>query len=214
MACAPFGPGHLELHVLVLLEAAEAVAVNLGVVHEDIRPISAGDEAVALLRLEPLDGSLCPSLLTGAGYGSARCGPDATLLRSLKRHARNTVLRELAGDTNTQGNYKHLAQPIRCPVHFPPARGCKASFQRPAAICTPKSDSLSQRARQSSLKQYANMPISDILISGISCMSGHLQGPAGDRIRSACSARLRWYPPRLRRAPRPGPPRARCELGR
>src|SRR6202011_4502774 len=51
--------GHLELHVLVLLKAAEAVAVNLGVVHEDVRSLGAGDEAVALLRVEPLDGSLC-----------------------------------------------------------------------------------------------------------------------------------------------------------
>src|SRR6516165_282871 len=51
--------GYLELHVLVLLEAAEAVAVNLGVVHEDVRSVGTGDEAVALLRVEPLDGSLC-----------------------------------------------------------------------------------------------------------------------------------------------------------
>src|SRR5215467_15062105 len=51
--------GHLELHVLVLLEAAEAVAVNLGVVHEDVWSVGAGDEAVALLRVEPLDGYLC-----------------------------------------------------------------------------------------------------------------------------------------------------------
>src|SRR5271170_5585937 len=50
---------HLELHVLVLLEATEAVAVNLGVVHEDVRSVGAGDEAVAFLRVEPLDGSLC-----------------------------------------------------------------------------------------------------------------------------------------------------------
>src|SRR2546430_15445492 len=51
--------GYLELHVLVLLQAAEAVSVNLGVVHEDVRSVGAGDEAVALLRVEPLDGSLC-----------------------------------------------------------------------------------------------------------------------------------------------------------
>src|SRR5436190_5006613 len=51
--------GYLELHVLVFLQAAEAVAVNLGVVHEDVRSVGAGDEAVALLRVEPLDGSLC-----------------------------------------------------------------------------------------------------------------------------------------------------------
>ena len=36
--------GYLELHVLVLLQAAEAVAVNLGVVHEEVRSVGAGDE--------------------------------------------------------------------------------------------------------------------------------------------------------------------------
>src|SRR6266699_6696557 len=53
--------GYLELHVLVLLEGAEAVAVavDLGVVHEDVRSVGAVDKAVALLRVEPLDGSLC-----------------------------------------------------------------------------------------------------------------------------------------------------------
>src|SRR5262252_7925519 len=51
--------GDLELHALVLLQAAEAVAVNLGIVHEDVRSVGAGDEAIALLRVEPLDGSLC-----------------------------------------------------------------------------------------------------------------------------------------------------------
>src|SRR6516225_5774696 len=51
--------GYLELHMLVLLKAAEAGAVNLGVVHEDVRSVGTGDEAVALLRVEPLDGSLC-----------------------------------------------------------------------------------------------------------------------------------------------------------
>src|ERR1700722_80464 len=50
--------GHLELHQLVLFEAAEAVAGDLRVVHEDIRAISKGNEAEAFLRVEPLDGSL------------------------------------------------------------------------------------------------------------------------------------------------------------
>ena len=45
----PRAPSHLELHMLVLLEAAEAVAVNFGVVHEDVRSVAAGNEAVALL---------------------------------------------------------------------------------------------------------------------------------------------------------------------
>jgi len=33
---------------------------------------------------------------------------DATFPRSLKRRARNIVLRERAGDTNTQDNYDRL----------------------------------------------------------------------------------------------------------
>jgi hypothetical protein len=43
---APRALGHLELHVLVLLEAAEAVAVNLEVVHEGVWAISAGNKAM------------------------------------------------------------------------------------------------------------------------------------------------------------------------
>jgi hypothetical protein len=63
--------------------------------------------------------------------GAADVGPvlDATFPRSLKRRARNIVLRERADDTNTQDNYDHLAQPIRCPVDSPPTRGRQASFK-------------------------------------------------------------------------------------
>jgi len=50
--------GYLELHLLVLLKAAEAVAIELGIVHEHARAIRAGNKAVALLRVQPLDGSL------------------------------------------------------------------------------------------------------------------------------------------------------------
>jgi hypothetical protein len=47
---------------------------------------------------------------------------DAAFPRSLKRRARNIVLRERAGDTNTQDNYDRRAQPIRDLVHSrPPA---------------------------------------------------------------------------------------------
>jgi hypothetical protein len=38
--------GYLELDVLILLQAAEAGAVNRGVVHEDVRPVGTGDEAL------------------------------------------------------------------------------------------------------------------------------------------------------------------------
>src|ERR1700683_5622366 len=51
--------GALELDVLVLFEAAEAAAVDLGVVHEDVRAFRARDEAEALLGVEPLHSSLC-----------------------------------------------------------------------------------------------------------------------------------------------------------
>jgi hypothetical protein len=47
---------------------------------------------------------------------------DAAFPRSLKRRARNIVLRERAGDTNTQDNYDQLAQPSRDPVHSRPPR--------------------------------------------------------------------------------------------
>jgi len=41
----------------------------------------------------------------------------------LKQRARNIVLRERAGNTNTQNNYDRQAQRIRHPVHSrPPAR--------------------------------------------------------------------------------------------
>jgi len=55
---APSTVGYLELHLLVLLKAAEAVAIELGIVHEHARAIRAGNKAVARLRVQPLDGSL------------------------------------------------------------------------------------------------------------------------------------------------------------
>ena len=57
----------LELDLLVLLEGTEAVALDLGVVDEDVvAAIVRSDEAVALFGVEPLDNSLCHvlSLLT------------------------------------------------------------------------------------------------------------------------------------------------------
>ena len=50
----------LELDALVLFQAAEAVALDLRVVHEDVSAAAVwGDEAEALLRVEPLDRALC-----------------------------------------------------------------------------------------------------------------------------------------------------------
>jgi len=46
---------------------------------------------------------------------------DATIPRSLKRRARNIVLRERAGDTNTQDNYDQSVQPDPVSGSFPPA---------------------------------------------------------------------------------------------
>src|SRR5690349_24716695 len=50
----------LELDALVLLEAAEAAALDLRKVHEDIlRAVIWRDEAEALVAVEPLHSSLC-----------------------------------------------------------------------------------------------------------------------------------------------------------
>ena len=47
---------------------------------------------------------------------------DAIFPASLKRRARNVVLRERAGDTDTRNNYGHRPQPLRGLVHSrPPA---------------------------------------------------------------------------------------------
>src|SRR5581483_907805 len=46
--------GHLELDPLALLEAAVAAALDGRVVHEHVGTTLPGDEAVALLRVEPL----------------------------------------------------------------------------------------------------------------------------------------------------------------
>ena len=45
---------------------------------------------------------------------------DAIFPASLKRRARNVVLRERAGDTDTRNNYGHRPQPLRCLVHSHP----------------------------------------------------------------------------------------------
>src|SRR5699024_1202138 len=50
----------LELDALVLLERLEARALDGGVVDEEVGgTVLRGDEPVALLRVEPLDGALC-----------------------------------------------------------------------------------------------------------------------------------------------------------
>ena len=45
---------------------------------------------------------------------------DAIFPASLKRRARNVVLRERAGDTDTRNNYGHRPQPLRGLVHSRP----------------------------------------------------------------------------------------------
>ena len=50
----------LKFDELVLFQATETVALNLGVVDENVRrTVSGSDEAVALLRVEPFHSSLC-----------------------------------------------------------------------------------------------------------------------------------------------------------
>jgi hypothetical protein len=49
--------GNVELDGLALVERAVAAALDVGVVHEDIIAIGAGDEAETLLGVEELDGT-------------------------------------------------------------------------------------------------------------------------------------------------------------
>src|SRR4029079_3551520 len=58
----------LELDALPLFEVAEARTADLGVVDEDVSlPVVLSDEAVPLLAVEPLDGSLCHVAATSLG---------------------------------------------------------------------------------------------------------------------------------------------------
>jgi hypothetical protein len=100
--------GDLELHLLVLLEATEAVAVDLGVVHEDVRAVRARDEAEALVGVEPLHSSLCHLFLLVRIPGRTMRSGGRLIRRLLlglpckeKRDARTKVLGERACNTNT-----------------------------------------------------------------------------------------------------------------
>src|SRR5699024_8727143 len=68
--------GDLELDALRLLEGAVTLGLDGGAVDEDVVTATVlGDEAVALLRVEPLDGSLCHvvHVLPGTPLGRALC---------------------------------------------------------------------------------------------------------------------------------------------
>src|SRR5664279_5866927 len=62
--------GYFELDPLPLVEAAVAVRLDRAVVHEDVLAAVDGDEAVALLAVEPLHGALCHLLLLRGGVGA------------------------------------------------------------------------------------------------------------------------------------------------
>src|SRR5258705_5184192 len=65
----------LELHALVLVQRAVAVGLDRGVVHEHVGAAAVhGDEAEALLRVEPLHGSLRHSVFSSEIFrGPTRC---------------------------------------------------------------------------------------------------------------------------------------------
>src|SRR6202000_2579414 len=70
----------LELHLLVLLQAAVSRTLDFGVMHEHIRSaVLALNEAVALLSAEPLDGAFCHACLLAGSAGTASCSPRAFL---------------------------------------------------------------------------------------------------------------------------------------
>ena len=52
--------GDVEIDALVLVQSAETLALDSGVVNEEIRATTiGGDEAEALFSVEPLNGALC-----------------------------------------------------------------------------------------------------------------------------------------------------------
>src|SRR5690242_18178378 len=78
----------LELHAVTLLQSPEAVHLDRAVVDEDVRPTVGGDEAEALLRVEPLDRalshgtSMLPVLLHVVRSDPADATPDGGAGRS------------------------------------------------------------------------------------------------------------------------------------
>jgi hypothetical protein len=63
----------LELDTLVFLERAKAASLDLGKVDEDIlRAIVRGDEAEALITVEPLHSSLCHLLTSLIQFGCTK----------------------------------------------------------------------------------------------------------------------------------------------
>ena len=64
----------VELDSLALVQGLEAVHLNLGVVDEQVVAVLTRDEAVALVRVEPLNSTLChvvPFVLSPAGPNAA-----------------------------------------------------------------------------------------------------------------------------------------------
>ena len=63
-----------KFNLLVFFQATESVALNLGVVHEDIlRAIFRSDEAETFFSVKPFNGSFCHVKTFSFGDGSAKC---------------------------------------------------------------------------------------------------------------------------------------------
>src|SRR5438034_8789757 len=76
--------GDLELDPLVLVEAAVAVGGDRGEVDEDVVTAAVdGDEAEALVTVEPLHSALCHVLLLLRSAGPHRATPPAVVSRRL-----------------------------------------------------------------------------------------------------------------------------------
>src|SRR5438128_1455435 len=107
--------GDLELDLLVLLEVAVAGALDRAEVHEDVRSVLLRDEAVALLRAEPLHGSCrhCNSLLPGRVglMRTVRGGGEPVGLRLTSRRG-NCSKREAGDAEPSEGDYNGLGGTI------------------------------------------------------------------------------------------------------
>src|SRR5215470_7140269 len=94
--------GELELHSLVLLQAAEAGALDFRVVHEHVRTAVTGDEAEALLRVEPLHGALFHTVSSMSWSGGCGCPLGSSSRRTPLQLPRECQLQRFARSTPTQ----------------------------------------------------------------------------------------------------------------
>src|SRR5215472_12166641 len=98
----------LELNCLALFKCSIALGQNRALMHENIRPAFALDEAVALFRVEPLHCSLLTDLLfssacmRGRVYVTARTHTDGRIIQSPVRAVSSSPITNVPSERGWQ----------------------------------------------------------------------------------------------------------------